>query len=193
MNIEGKQKYLKESKKKCSKEKKYLKEGKKYIYIYIWRKAIKNVWRKATIFEGKQKKYIWRKAIKNIWRRAKKNCRKAKTFEGKQNYLKESKNTWRKAKSFLTEFWHLRAIVSNEWFCSQCYNQAIGLETKACWKIIILIEIYIWLYEISFPRLWKRIPVVTDDNEKDFKNGEHLIEWLGCCKWLHFSLNWRIF
>ena len=40
MNIEGKQKYLKESKKKCSKEKKYLKEGKIYIYIYI--------------FEGKQ-------------------------------------------------------------------------------------------------------------------------------------------
>ena len=38
MNIEGKQKYLKESKKKCSKEKKYLKEGKKYIYIYIYLK-----------------------------------------------------------------------------------------------------------------------------------------------------------
>ena len=54
-------------------------------------------------------------------------------------------------------------------------------------------EIYIWLYKISFQRLWKRIPVVTDDNEKDFKNGEHLIEWLGCCKWIHFSLNWRIF
>ena len=64
---------------------------------------------------------------------------------------------------------------------------------RTCWKIIVLIEIYIWLYTISFQRLWKRIPVVMDDNEKDFKNGEHLIEWLGCCKWIHFSLNWRIF
>ena len=81
-------------------------------------KESKNTWRKAKNI------YIWRKAIKNIWRKAKKNCRKqkplkeskiiwrkVKTLEGKQNYLKESKNTWRKSKPFLTEFWHLKAIV----------------------------------------------------------------------------------
>ena len=59
------------------------------------------------------------KESKNIWRKVKKIAGKQKTFEGKQNYLKESKNTWRKAKSFVTEFWHLRAIVQitpeNKW------------------------------------------------------------------------------
>ena len=45
MNIEGKQKYLKESKKKKMQESKKIFEGMQKIYI--WRKAIK-------IFEGKQ-------------------------------------------------------------------------------------------------------------------------------------------
>ena len=63
MNIEGKQKYLKESKKKCSKEKKCLKEGKKYIYIYI--------------FEGKQQKMFEGK--QQYLKESKKNI-----FEGKQ-------------------------------------------------------------------------------------------------------------
>ena len=91
----------------------------------------KNIWRKAKIFERKQKKkkkclkennkkylkeskniYIWRKAMKNIWRKVIKNIwRKVKKIAGKQNYLKESKNTWGKAKPFLREFWHLRVIV----------------------------------------------------------------------------------
>ena len=26
-----------------------------------------------------------------------------------------------------------------------------------------------------------------DDNEKDLKNGEHLLEWLCCCKWLQLT------
>ena len=82
----------------------------------------------------------------------------------------------------------------NEWFWSQCYNQVIGLELQACWrKMIVLIEIYIWQYKIILQRLWKRIPLVMDDNEEDFKNVEHLFEWLCCCKWIHFSLNWRNF
>ena len=71
--------------------------------------------------------------------------------------------------------------------CYRTWNQSLLKDYRIDW------DIYIWLCKISFPRLWKRIPVVMDDNEKDFKNSEHLIEWLGCCKWLHFLLNWIIF
>ena len=111
MNIEGKQNYSKEIKKKNVGKQKHIwrkakifegKQKKNY-----WTKAIKNIWRTAKNIWRKAKKNIWRKAIKNIWRKikniwmniegkqkylkeSKKNCRKAKTFEGKQNYLKES-------------------------------------------------------------------------------------------------------
>ena len=71
--------------------------------------------------------------------------------------------------------------------CCRTWNQSLLKDYNIDW------DIYIWLCKISFPRLWKRIPVVMDDNEKDFKNSEHLFQWLCCCKWIHFSLNWIIF
>ena len=67
--FEGKQKFLKGSKKKNAGKQKN-----------IWRKAIKNIWRKAI-------KNIWRKAIKSFWRKAKNIWI---SIEGKQTHLKES-------------------------------------------------------------------------------------------------------
>ena len=69
----------------------------------------------------------------------------------------------------------------------RAWNQSLLKDYSINW------DIYISLYKITFKKFVKRIPLVMDDNEKDFKNGEHLFEWLYCSKWLHFSLNWRIF
>ena len=71
------------------------------------------------------------------------------------------------------------------------WNQSLLKYYSINWYIYIYI--HIWLYKIIFQGLWKRIPLVMDDNEKDFKNDEHLFEWLCCCKWLYFSLNERMF
>ena len=53
-------------------------------------------------------------------------------------------------------------------------------------------DIYITVQD-HLPGIVKRIPLVMDDNDKGFKNVEHLFEWLCCCKLIHLSLNWRIF
>ena len=82
--------------------------------------------------------------------------------------------------------WMILLSVSQSSY--RAWNESLLKDYNINWDIY-----NIWLYKIIFQRLWERIPLVMDDNEKDFKNGEHLFEWLYCCKWLHFSLNWKIF
>ena len=87
-------------------------------------------------------------------------------------------------------------LFSVLWSSYRARNQSLLKDYSINW-VYIYIYIYIYIYYVSirssFRDFEKRIPLVMDDNEKDLKNGEYLLEWLCCCKWLHFSVNWRTF
>ena len=69
----------------------------------------------------------------------------------------------------------------------RAWNQSLLKDYSINW------DIYVSLYKITFKKFVKRIPLVMDDNEKDFKNGELLFEWLCSANDFTFHLTGEFF